>query len=105
MGQGRAEEAATLLVLPRVQEPSHLAHTHSGPEGSLFYTEDSRPLFLRTPGSSSLTPESPDTQPLLPSGPESGPPALAFPDLEKPGKDVKLEDGHVAVAGEVNGRA
>lgn len=36
---------------------------------------------------------------------ESGLPALAFADLEEPGEDVKLEDGHVATAGEVNGGA
>lgn len=36
---------------------------------------------------------------------ESELPALAFPDLEEPGEDVKLEDGHVATAGEVDGGA
>lgn len=119
MGHGGAEEAATFPLLPRVQEPGHLAHTWCGPQGSLFHrglqpllpqTQESRPLALLPPT------QIPSPQPLLPLTQESGPnpllpqdsswdPALAFPDLEKPGEDVKLKDGHVATAGEVDGGA
>ena len=58
----------------------------------------SQPLFPRTQEAVFLTSPSPRTQ-------ESGLPALAFADLEEPGEDVKLEDGHVATAGEVNSGA
>lgn len=76
-------EQPPLLVLPRVQAPSHLAHTTVASGISLFHKR---------------------LQTLLPIGPVWAP-ALAFPHLEEPGEDVKFEDGHVATAGEVDGGA
>lgn len=50
LGQGGAEEAATFLVLPRIQEPSHLAHTHRGPQRSLFFHRRLQTLIPQNPG-------------------------------------------------------
>ena len=68
------------------------------------------PSFSRTQesGPHPPPPSHPQAQAPSPSSPrtqESGLQALALPDLEEPGEDVKLEDGHMAAAGEVDSGA
>lgn len=109
-GSGRGRGSCPHLVPPSgVSDPAAWLTPRVGLRNLLY----KRPQILPFPGTMhpGSQPPFPQTQEVMfPSSPpprtqESGLPALAFTDLEEPGEDVKLEDGHVATAGEVNGGA
>lgn len=86
---------------PRSPGPQFPTHRPSlGPQPS-----PALDLGIQALSPSSLRTRSPGPHLFLPLQSESGPPTSAFPDLEEPGEDIKLKDGHMATACEIDGGA